>query len=172
MLESSFWSRGRKTNPIKISLRIFTAPHYRCNGNVMSPTTTVHLPPFYKFSADGPHTCSWQDIPIKYTELQFELRLFQLPDHLLDKLKVFLTVADEGIKHLCSAPWNHSQWSCHLLQMKVIPAVNFYELPQTLTQNRELWQTSSGPIREGNLTFYQPRSPSAPAPAHNRADRR
>lgn len=70
----------------------------------LSQTAMVHLPPFYKFSADGPHTRSWQDIPIKYTELQFELCLFQLPDHLLDKLKVFLTVADEGIKHLRSIP--------------------------------------------------------------------
>lgn len=64
----------------------------------------VHLPPLYKFSTDGPHTGSWQDIPIKYTELQFELCLLQLLDHLLDKLEVFLTVADEGIKYLCSPP--------------------------------------------------------------------
>lgn len=110
-LEPSFLNI--KTKPIKTSLWIFTAwlaAHCRNRAKMdemlhhtqLSQTDTGHLPPFYKFSTDGPHTRSWQDIPIKYTELQFELCLFQLPDHLLHKLKVFLTVADEGIKHLFS----------------------------------------------------------------------
>lgn len=118
MFESSFLNWEYKTNPMKTSSWISPAPLAQCCRHKVKTSTTfyytelpqaamVHSPSFYEFSTNGPHTRSWQDIPIKHTQLQFELRLLQLSDHLLDKLKVFLTVADEGIKHLCSMPWNN-----------------------------------------------------------------
>lgn len=115
MPESSLLNQEYKTNPMNTSSWISPALLAQCCRHKVQMSTTfhytellqpavVHSPSFYEFSTDGPHTRAWQDIPIKHTELQFELRLLQLSDHLLDKLKVFLTVADEGIKHLCSMP--------------------------------------------------------------------
>lgn len=96
-LETSPWGKTKSKFGLKITFITFQVIIW--NDDHHPPT-----PSFYEFSTNGPHTRSWQDIPIKHTQLQFELRLLQLSDHLLDKLKVFLTVADEGIKHLCSMP--------------------------------------------------------------------
>lgn len=59
------------------------------------------IAPFlYEFTRDGPHTGAWEDISVKNTEFQLELRLFQLSDHHVNKLKVTRTVADERIEQL------------------------------------------------------------------------
>lgn len=63
----------------------------------------VHTPFLYEFTRDGPHTGAWEDISVKHTEFQLELRLFQLSDHLVDELKVTLAVADERIEQLRGA---------------------------------------------------------------------
>lgn len=64
----------------------------------------VSVPPsFNKLTRDGPYTGAWEDVPVEHAQFQLVLCLFQLPDHLVDKLKVALAVADEGIKHLRGA---------------------------------------------------------------------
>lgn len=62
------------------------------------------VPPlFNKLTRDRPYTGAWEDISVEHTQFQLELCLLQLPDHLDDKLKVALAVADEGIKQLGGA---------------------------------------------------------------------
>lgn len=58
----------------------------------------LNSPLLDEFARDGPDTRSWQHIPVKHTELQPVFCLFQLLDHLLNKINVFLAVTDEGIK--------------------------------------------------------------------------
>lgn len=61
------------------------------------------VPLLNEFTRDGPHTGAREDISVEHTQLQLVLGLFQLADHLTDKLKVLLAVADEGIKPLWSS---------------------------------------------------------------------
>lgn len=61
---------------------------------------TLNRPFFNELTGDGPHTRARKDVSVKYTQLQVVLSLFQLFDHLMDKLEVILTIADEGIKGL------------------------------------------------------------------------
>lgn len=60
-------------------------------------------PPLNELTGDGPNTRARQDVPVEHAQLQLALRLLQLPDHLVDELKVALAVADEGVKQLRSA---------------------------------------------------------------------
>lgn len=57
-------------------------------------------PPLDEFTCDGPYTGAREDISVEYTQFQLVIGLFQLPDHLMDKVKVTLAVADEGIEQL------------------------------------------------------------------------
>lgn len=60
------------------------------------------LPFLDELAGDGPHTRPGQDVAVKHTQLQVVVSLLQLSNHLVDKLKVALAVANEGVKHL----WN------------------------------------------------------------------
>ena len=57
-------------------------------------------PPLNELTGDGPHTGARQHVSVEHTQFQLVLRLLQLPDHLVDELKVTLAVADEGIEQL------------------------------------------------------------------------
>lgn len=61
-----------------------------------------------KLTGNGPDTGARQDITIGHTQLQPIVCLFQLPDHLLNKLDIAGAVADEGIKTLGHLPWVQS----------------------------------------------------------------
>lgn len=65
-------------------------------------------PLFNELTGNGPDTGARQDITIGYTQLQPIVCLFQLPDHLLNKLDIAGAVADEGIKTLGHLPWVQS----------------------------------------------------------------
>ena len=58
-----------------------------------------------EFTGDGPDTGARQDVTVRHTQLQPIVCLFQLPDHLVDKLNIAGAVADEGIKTLRLLPW-------------------------------------------------------------------
>ena len=60
----------------------------------------AHPPLLNEFAGDGPHAGAREDISVKHAQFQLVLRLLQLPDHFMDKLKVALAVADEGVEHL------------------------------------------------------------------------
>lgn len=69
----------------------------------MKENTCDQIPPLLnELAGDGPHAGAREDVSVKHTQLQPVIRLLQLPDHFMDKLKVALAVADEGIKHLRS----------------------------------------------------------------------
>lgn len=61
-----------------------------------------------ELTGNGPDTGARQDITIRHTQLQPIVCLFQLPDHLLNKLDIAGAVADEGIKTLGHLPWVQS----------------------------------------------------------------
>ena len=61
-----------------------------------------------EFTGDGPDTGARQDVTVRHTQLQPIVCLFQLPDHLVDKLNIAGAVADEGIKTLRLLPWVQS----------------------------------------------------------------
>ena len=63
-----------------------------------------------EFTGDGPDTGARQDVTVRHAQLQQIVCLFQLPDHLVDKLNIAGAVADEGIKTLGLLPWVRAQW--------------------------------------------------------------
>ena len=63
-----------------------------------------------EFTGDGPDTGARQDVTVRHAQLQPIVCLFQLPDHLVDKLNIAGAVADEGIKTLGLLPWVRAQW--------------------------------------------------------------
>lgn len=66
-----------------------------------------------EFTGDGPDTGARQDVTVRHAQFQPIVCLFQLPDHLVDKLNIAGAVADEGIKILRLLPWVRAQcgWS-------------------------------------------------------------
>lgn len=58
------------------------------------------LPYLDELAGDGPHTRPGQDVTVKHAQLQVVVGLLQLSDHLMDKLEVVLTVANESVEHL------------------------------------------------------------------------
>lgn len=61
----------------------------------------MDIPPLLnEFTGDGPHAGARQHVSVEHAQFQLVLRLLQLPDHLVDELKVTLAVADEGIEQL------------------------------------------------------------------------
>lgn len=85
------------------SFRNITAKYYNLFVYVcvcVYSVLTLNRPFFNELTGDGPHTRARKDVSVKYTQLQVVFSLFQLFDHLMDKLEVILTIADEGIKGL------------------------------------------------------------------------
>ncbi len=83
---------------IKLLLLYFLKINFKWTLDDKQPQT--NLPFLYELTGDGPHTRARKDVSVKDTQLQVAFSLFQLFDHLMHKLEVTLTIADESIKGL------------------------------------------------------------------------
>lgn len=94
-------------------------------------------PPLNELTRDGPYTGAREDISVEHAQFQLVIRLFQLPDHLVDELKVAVAVADEGIKQLRGAWIQFSSTEVNNTALSIlIRPVLHYNLQPWTTYNK------------------------------------